>query len=273
MQYPDQLSRREALGLGLGTLLSLGFWPGRLLAEASAPDAAFTFIAVNDLHYREAACTPWFEKVVAAMKVSAPGAEFCLVGGDLSDNGTEEQIAEIRRVLQTLNIPSHAVIGNHDHLTPSDCGPWEKHFPGQMNYAFEHRGWQFIGLDSTEGTKAANTRIGAATFAWLDANLPRLDPRKPTVILTHFPLGAEVAYRPLNADDLLARFLSFNLRAAFCGHWHGLSERQLRCATLTTDRCCSRVRANHDGSKVKGWFVCKVAGGELNRTFVAFDAA
>ena len=273
MNTPDKLSRREVLRLSLGTLLSLGLWPGRLSAEASAPDAAFTFIAVNDLHYREAACTPWFERVVAAMRLSAPGAEFCLVGGDLSDNGTEEQITGIREVLQKLKIPSHVVIGNHDHLTASDRSPWEKLFPGQINYAFEHQGWQFIGLDSTEGNKASNTQISAATFAWLDANLPKFDPRRPTVILTHFPLGSGVAYRPLNADDLLARFRSFNLRAAFSGHWHGFSERQLRDATLTTDRCCSRVRANHDGSIVKGWFVCKVAGGELNRTFVAFDAA
>ena len=273
MNLPDKLSRREALGLGLGTLLSLGLWPGRLFAETPAPEVAFTFIAVNDLHYREAACTPWFERVVKAMKASAPGVEFCLVGGDLSDDGNEEQLTGIRDALRKLEIPLHVVIGNHDHLTASDCAPWEKLFPGQANYAFEHRGWQFIGLDSTEANKASNTRIGAATLAWLDANLPKLDPRKPTVILTHFPLGSGVAYRPINADELLVRFLSFNLHAAFCGHWHGFSERPFRGATLTTDRCCSRVRANHDGSKVKGWFVCKVASGELNRTFVAFDAA
>ena len=89
MNLPDKLSRREALGLGLGTLLSLGLWPGRLFAETPAPEVAFTFIAVNDLHYREAACTPWFERVVKAMKASAPGVEFCLVGGDLSDENSK----------------------------------------------------------------------------------------------------------------------------------------------------------------------------------------
>ena len=40
----------------------------------------FTFIAVNDLHFSDAACRPWFDKVVADMKRSAPKAEFCLLG-------------------------------------------------------------------------------------------------------------------------------------------------------------------------------------------------
>ena len=78
--------------------------------------------------------------------------------------------------------------------------------------------------------------------------------------------------RPRNADDLLNRFLEFNLSAAFCGHYHGLTERTLRAATITTDRCCSRVRGNHDGSKEKGWFVCRAtASGEVTRRFVEFE--
>ena len=267
-----KISRREALRIGLGTLLSLQLWPGRLSAEASAPGAEFTFIAVNDLHYREAACGPWFEKTIKAMKQSAPGAEFCLVGGDLSDNGTEAQLTGIRAELAKLGIPFHAVLGNHDHRTHTDRAPWEKVFSGQINHAFEHRGWQVIGLDSTDGTKSVNTRISPATFAWLDENLPKLDPRKPTVLFTHFPLGAEMMLRPLNAEDLLARFLEFNLRAVYCGHWHGFSECRLRDAAITTDRCCSRVRGNADGSKEKGWFVCKVSGGAIARRFVALEA-
>ena len=31
--------------------------------------------------------------------------------------------------------------------------------------------------------------------------------------------------RPLNADDVLARLLEFNLGAVFCGHFHGYTER------------------------------------------------
>ena len=101
--------------------------------------------------------------------------------------------------------------------------------------------------------------------------LPKLDRRKPTVLFTHFPLGAGVSMRPLNADDLLSRFLEFNLSAAFCGHYHGITERRLSAATISTGSCCSRIRGNHDGSKSKGWFVCRAkASGDVQRRFVEF---
>ena len=78
--------------------------------------------------------------------------------------------------------------------------------------------------------------------------------------------------RPLNADDVLARLLEFNLGAVFCGHFHGYTERDFGNALITTDRCCARVRGNHDGSKEKGWFVCRAeASGDVTREFIAFQ--
>ena len=266
-----ELTRRKLLRLSAGTLLTLGLWPGRLRAGSSTAARDFTFVAVNDLHFREAACAPWFEEAIAAMKASAPAAEFCLIAGDLADDGTSEQLAGVRDAFQSLGIPVYSAIGNHDYLSATDRRSYEEIFSGQINYVFEHGGWQFVGLDTTEGIGWQDTTISSTTLTWLDDNLPKLDSRKPTILFTHFPLGAEVSMRPRNADDLLNRFLEFNLSAAFCGHYHGLTERTLRAATITTDRCCSRVRGNFDGSKEKGWFVCRAtASGEVTRRFVEF---
>jgi Calcineurin-like phosphoesterase len=267
---PTVLTRREWLRLSAGTLLSLGLWPGRLRsADAPAYDD-FTFIAVNDLHAFSRACRPWFDEVVRQMKASAPTAEFCLLGGDLAENGTPAQLTLIKDSFSALGIPCHAVIGNHDYQSATKRSAYERIFPEQINYSFTHRGWQIIGLDSSEGTKAAATRISATTFTWLDQNLSKLDLRRPTILFTHFPLGESVWARPVNADDLLQRCYGLNLQAVFCGHFHGFTERPFRHAIITTDRCCSRVRANHDGSPEKGWFVCQAVYGEIKRSFVEF---
>ncbi len=87
---------------------------------------------------------------------------------------------------------------------------------------------------------------------------------------THFPLGDFVWARPLNADDLLQRCYGLNLQAVFCGHFHGFTERRFQKSIITTDRCCARVRSNHDGTPEKGWFVCQAANGEIKRSFVEF---
>ena len=80
------------------------------------------------------------------------------------------------------------------------------------------------------GTLADKTTVQPATLQWVDDHLPRLDKKRPMLIFTHFPMGANVQHRPLNADALLDRFKPFNLQAVFCGHWHGVA------ATSNLDR-------------------------------------
>ena len=103
-----ELTRRELLRLSAGALLTHGLWPGRLRADNLTEAGDFTFVVVNDLHFREAACAPWFEEAVAAVRASAPAAELCLIAGDLADNGTSEQLAGVRDAFQKLGIPTYA---------------------------------------------------------------------------------------------------------------------------------------------------------------------
>ena len=236
------MKRRQLLQSSAGALLAAGLWPGRLRAAENGQGENFTFIAVNDLHFKEDACGPWFEKVVSAMTQSAPNAEFCLLGGDLADSGTAAQLTGARDAFKSLNLPIYATPGNHDHLSDTDRKAYDEIWPGQANQSFAHRGWQIVGLDSSDGAQYQKTKIRPATFAWLDEQLPKLDKAKPTIIFTHFPLGAGVTYRPGNADALLERFLDFNVQAALSGHWHGFTEKSWHDTLLTTNRCCSRVR-------------------------------
>ena len=263
------LTRREWLRLSAGALLSLGVWPGRLRGADAPANDDFTFIAVNDLHALQEACRPWFDEVVCQMKASAPTAEFCLLGGDLAESGAPAQLTLIKESFSALGIPCHAVVGNHDYQSAIDRSAYQQIFPEQINYFFTHRGWQIIGLDSSQGTRARETRISANTLAWLDQNLSKLDLRRPTScsLISLWALGLGPA---LNADDLLQRCYGLNLQAVFCGHFHGFTERKFGHSTITTDKCCSRVRPNHDGPPEKGWFVCQAVNGEIKRRFVEF---
>jgi hypothetical protein len=108
-------------------------------------------------------------------------------------------------------------------------------------------------------------------LAWLDARSPQLDRRRPTVVFTHFPLAHAAPLTPLNSDAVLERLIEFNLRAVFSGHHHGFTESFHRRALLVTNRCCARIRDNHDGSKTKGYWLCKAQRGELAWEFVDYS--
>ncbi|MCY3024249.1 MAG: metallophosphoesterase [Planctomycetota bacterium] len=267
------LTRRELLRWSAGSLLAAGLWPGALRAEGDGAAADFRFVVVNDLHYVDAACGRWLETVIARMKADQDQPAFCLLAGDLANDGTREQLAGVRDVFKTLGVPVCAVIGNHDWLGFDDRKPYEELFQKQLSYHFDHDGWLLLGLDTTDGQHWAKTAVQKPTLDWLDETLPKLDKKRPMIVFTHFPLGAGVQYRPANADDVLARFKEHNLRAVFCGHFHGFTERKVGDAVLTTNRCCALKRGNHDGTKEKGYFLCHVKDGNVERKFVEIKPA
>ena len=266
---PGGFTRRRALqslSLSAGALLSLGLWPG-CATHRRTSGGNFRFLVINDTHYMTPECGQWLETVVSGMNRHSD-VELCLLVGDLVEKGRKEHLGAVADIFSGLRAPVYPVIGNHDYLTDTDASAYDTLFAKRRNYRFEHRGWQFVGLDSSQGTAYEKTSIQPHTLRWLDEHTPKLDPRKPTVLFTHFPLGLDVRYRPKNADDVLDRFREFNLRAVFNGHFHGFTERTWEAATVTTNRCCALKRGNHDRTTEKGYFICDARDGIVTRTFI-----
>jgi hypothetical protein len=264
----SKLSRRRMMKLSGSALLLAGVWPGALDA-AEAKGGGFHFVVLNDLHVVDEKCAAFLaEKVVASIKGLAEKPGRCLIAGDLSEDGTAGQIGAVREAFKALRVPVRVVPGNHDYAAMNDRKAYDQLCPGASNYAFEHGGWQFVGIDSTEGTKAV-AATSKGTLDWLDANLARLDRRRPMVLFTHFPLGPRTPNRATNADAVLERFKPYNLRGVLGGHHHGLTEREVGVVSLVTNRCCSLKKGNHDRSREKGYFVVRATPeGVLTRRFV-----
>jgi len=265
----NAISRRSLLrGLGALGAASLAF-----RGTALAADGDFRFIVVNDLHHATAECDPFFRRLVAQM-ASHGTIDLCLIVGDLADAGKPESFTAVREAFAPLGVPIYTVPGNHDCDVEKNTRLYSEAFPGRLNYVVRHNGWQFIGLDSTQGNSSMNTRIADATLSWLDTTVPTLDRATPTVVFTHFPLANGVNMMPLNAGDVRARLAPLNLRGGFNGHYHARIERRDRDVPLITNACCSRVRDNHDGSLEEGYLLCSASSdGKLSWEFVEFVAA
>src|SRR5439155_22742195 len=179
------------------SLLAMGLWPDALRAGDNHRSGSFRFLVINDTHYISADCGHWLEGVVRQMKTHGP-AEFCLHAGDLTENGRRDDFPVVRDIFKGLGMPTYVVIGNHDYLNEKfaatepkpalpvrspkderrlfqpapppqyDRRAYESFFPRRLNYYFEHRGWQFVGLDTSMGTLADKTTIQPATFRWVD---------------------------------------------------------------------------------------------------------
>ncbi len=266
----SSITRRAAIGK-LGALLAAGAWPGALRAQDRPTGAgAVRFAVLNDLHHDSPECDAWFEALFKAAGAHR-GVSFVAGLGDLANTGKPESLAAVRRLSAAARVPFFPVPGNHDNDVEENTRLYSEVFPGRLNYAWVEAGWQFLALDTTEGKKWGETLVSETTLNWLKAEAAKLDARRPTVVLTHFPLGEGVKYRPRNAEAVLELLVGTNLRGVFSGHYHSQTSVVRGEAECVTNVCCSRVGKNHDGTLVKGYFV--VTGsetGKLAREFVAF---
>ena len=261
-------SRRSMLRMSASSLLAAGLWPGRLWA-ADKDTGSFRFVVINDLHYQCPECADFFSKLVEQVNGTKGDLDFCILAGDLSDNGTPEQLGPLREIVDKLRCKVVTVPGNHDHLK-DNRQPYEQAFPKSTNQHFDHKGWQFVGLDTCDGKKSNKVAASKATLDYVDGLLPTLDRSRPTVVFTHFPLNPKTKYCLTNAGALLDRFKGHHLAATYGGHFHGFTEGKAGDTVLTTNRCCSLKRNNHDGTQEEGYFVVEARDGLLKREFVPF---
>jgi 3',5'-cyclic AMP phosphodiesterase CpdA len=268
-------TRRELMGMSAGALLAAGVWPGALRADGEAEAGDFHFLVLNDAHWVDRDDGGWFDGLARQIRGHEEKPELVLLAGDLADDGQPDQVGAMRDFCKELRVPVYVVPGNHDYRGRGDRmavdrKAYDQLFPNRLNYRFDHRGWQFVALDSTEGALYKETLVQPDTLNWLNQAVPNLDKKRPLIVFTHFPLGPGVRYRPGNADNVLNQFRQHNLKAVFCGHVHAETERKVGAVVLTTNRCCSHAIPNHDGSKQKGYYLCRAKDGEVTRTFVGY---
>ncbi len=242
---------------------------------------SFTFAVLNDLHYMTAEDQPWLESLVSQVN-AIPHLKLVLIVGDLAEDGSLAELSAARTILRQFAVPWHVVPGNHDGPPNRPIGSgaeglrdYEALFPDRRNYHFTHKGWQFLGLDTTNGSGYQQLPIPPETKAFARHAAATLNRRAPTILFTHLPLDPTVQFSSSDGYELLDILQPLNLRIVFSGHFHGLTEHEAPgrpALKLLTNRCCSRTRELHDGSTVRGYFQCRAnADQSVEHHFVEFN--
>jgi predicted MPP superfamily phosphohydrolase len=255
----------------------------RGMAKLPISPASFPFTVINDLHYTELACRPWLEGLVR--EINATPADLVLVLGDLAETGSAEELSIAKEILGGLTVPYFTVPGNHDgpperpisddpKVLAAGLADYERLFPGRRNYTFMHKGWQFIALDTTNGSGYQKLPIPTETRAFARRAAQSLDPKLPTILFTHMPLNPEIRFASADGYALLEDLAGLNLRIVFSGHFHGRTRTaapSLPTLTLLTNTTCSRSREIHDGTTERGYYQCQThIDGTVAYTFVEY---
>jgi predicted phosphodiesterase len=142
---PTLKSFRVELAAGLNTL--------RVAAAAPIAEAPFRVAVMSDVQDGIDEVQDVFSSINAQL-----GVRFLLGAGDLSQNGTREELERFQVELEQLRVPYYTTLGNHD----APQGTLWHELYGRGNFRFVFQGVQFTLIDS------ASSSLDPQVYDWLD---------------------------------------------------------------------------------------------------------
>lgn len=181
-------------------------------AGLAAQENTVRFAFFSDTHYSEGSGAVRDLSQCVKDVNTLDNLDFVLVGGDLTDFGTDEEIAAVKQILDSLRYKYYVVAGNHDaKWSESGCNTFLKVF-GYENFEFECKGWRFIGCNCGPDMRMAPALIPQESMEWLKG----LKPGVKTVFVNHYPQDTSV----LNYFDVTRELKRIGTRFELGGHWH-----------------------------------------------------
>jgi outer membrane protein assembly factor BamB/Icc-related predicted phosphoesterase len=142
--------------------------------------------------------------------------DFVVLTGDITELGTNEELALAKKILDSLNIPYYIIPGNHDTGWSESGGLSFTETFGSDRFVFTHNGIHFIGCASGPYVRMSDGHVPRDAVNWLQEQLNRIPKKDPVIFLNHYPLdnGLDNWYEII---DLLKKK---NTVLALCGHGH-----------------------------------------------------
>ncbi len=167
------------------------------------------------------------EAAIARINALTPAVDVILATGDLTEGGSAEAYATLRRILGAAQAPVFMVPGNHDNPETMraafpDLAYWGD--AGPMHYVVDDWPLRLIGLD-TRKPQHPRGEMDGTRLSWLKAQLDT-KPADPTLIFMHHPpfrtgIWWMDAIGLSGADALGDLLLGYsNIEAVVCGHIH-----------------------------------------------------
>lgn len=200
-----------------------------------------------------------FDRALDTLTALDPAPDMVIIGGDLTDEATPAEYATVTEKLARLDMPVHAIPGNHDTregFRRAFAGAGHLPETGPLHFCIEGP-VRVIGFDVTV-PDAHHGLVDDPAASWLDRTLAEA-PDRPTLILMHQPpvdtgISCIDAYKCRGAD-LLAAVISRHpqVERLLCGHIHrhmqqAFAGTQLICAPSTATAIALRLDPGAPGA-------------------------
>ncbi len=241
---------RRAVSFALALMLTL-------LCNAAEP---VRFAFMTDLHLSEG--SPRFEQLQFCIdRINSTGdVDFVLIGGDITDFGSDSEIAAAKKALDNLSMPCYVVAGNHDaKWSESGCNTFAKVF-GYEHFEFEKGGVKFLGCNCGPNMRMAPAMVPHESLVWLDSVMTHTPTETPVVFLNHYPQDT----MSLNYFKVTNSLKKGNIQMLIGGHRH--TRFTGRCDSIPYMLGCSLEKRGADGLMRTNYYIFDIRDGRITST-------
>ena len=209
-----------------------------LCFTAAAQQQPFRFAFLSDTHIGSpnGAAEEDLRLSVADIN-SMEGIAFVVLTGDITELGTNRELAVAKRLLDSLDIPYYIIPGNHDTGWSESGGLGFTKIFGSDKFYFTHNGFHFIGCASGPYVRMSDGHVPRDAMIWLGSILQQIGPDEPVVFLNHYPLDAGLD----NWYEVIGLLKKKNTVLALCGHGH--NNREVKAEDIPAVMGRSNLRA------------------------------
>ena len=155
----------------------------------------------------------------AVQEINAGDTEFVVLAGDLSNEGSDEQLRNVKSILDGLTKPIYVIPGNHENNWSQSASKTISDIWGNDRFVFETENLVFVGINYGPYMKMGDGHIKQEDLIWLKQELAkRCTSGKRVVSVNHYPINNDLD----NCDDYLSVLQSFPTIIHLCGHYHTL---------------------------------------------------
>lgn len=170
---------------------------------------------------------------VKRLMVETVKPDAVLVTGDLTDCGTDEEMAIVTELLAPLTMPVFIVPGNHDlrsSVRSAFAMPWAA--DSNMSWVVESGPITIVGLDTlateqidADGDVQHGGEFDETRARWLDETLAATSDRPTVIAMHHPPFPTGIGWMDETGLDDRQRFADVvgahhHVGRIFCGHMH-----------------------------------------------------
>ncbi|MDB5196378.1 MAG: metallophosphoesterase [Flaviaesturariibacter sp.] len=185
------------------------------IVQAQTKPFRFAFISDTHIGSPNGGAEEDLRRTVADIN-SLSDISFIVLTGDITELGTNREIALAKTILDSLKVKYYIIPGNHDTGWSESGGLTFTSIFGSDKFFFKHYGINFIGCASGPYVRMSDGHVPRSNMNWMKEQLAKIKGDEPVVFLNHYPLDEGLD----NWYEVIDMLKQKNTVLALCGHGH-----------------------------------------------------